>query len=142
MCYFVHFETDPSIRHNIQPKEGQSMLADSLVEEVRCMLREGRLSQRSIARRLKISRGTVNAIAQGRRRDASERRESRLHPREEGGFIPPSGSPRRCPGCGGLTQMPCLACYLRSRHESRRRCSRPSCGGGTNHDTIAAASAG
>jgi hypothetical protein len=28
-------------------------------------------------------------------------------------FVPPAGRPVRCSGCGGLVQMPCLACYIR-----------------------------
>ena len=38
------------------------MIARALIDEVRCQLREGRLSQRKIADSLGISRGTVNAI--------------------------------------------------------------------------------
>jgi transcriptional regulator with XRE-family HTH domain len=43
------------------------MIAPSMVDEVRRLLSEGRLSQRAIARRTGISRGTVAAIASGRR---------------------------------------------------------------------------
>ena len=39
------------------------MIATTVVDEVRRLLREGRLSQRSIALRIGVSRGTVNAIA-------------------------------------------------------------------------------
>ena len=93
-----------------------TMIATALVEEVRRMLREGGVSQRKIAERLGVSRGTVNAIALGRRRDRS----ADVRGCEEGDFTPPTGLPRRCPGCGGLAQMPCLACYIRAKKEAGR----------------------
>ena len=101
------------------------MIATALVEEIRRLLREGGVSQREIARRLGVSRGTVNAIACGKRHDNPVG--NRRH--EEDDFTPPTGLPRRCPGCGGLTQMPCLACYIRARKEARtpprpNRCRR------------------
>ncbi len=84
------------------------MIATALIDEVRRMLREEFLSQRKIATVLGVSRWTVNAVALGRRpehRDHSSR--------DENGFTPPSGRHVRCPGCGGLVQMPCLLCYIR-----------------------------
>ena len=84
------------------------MITATVVEEIRRMLREGRLSQRKIASQIGVSRGTVNAIALGRRR---RRRDAR--PGRGRGFIPPTGPLVRCPGCGGRVQMPCLLCYLR-----------------------------
>ena len=66
------------------------MIATALVEEIRHMLREGRLSQREIAKRLGVSRGTVNAIASGRRREQVRRPEQA----EDDGFIPPTGLPK------------------------------------------------
>ena len=91
------------------------MISTALVEEVSRMLQEELLSQREIAKRLGISRGTVNAIANGKRGDRLSRPK-----RDEADFIPPTGLPRRCPGCGGLTQMPCLACYIRAKSEANR----------------------
>jgi hypothetical protein len=113
------------------------MIAATLVDEIRRMLAEGRLSQRKIAQTMGVSRGTVNAIALGKRSHTSA-----CHPRrEDDGFTPPTGMHVRCPGCGGLTQMPCLLCYIRTRNEARRPvrsgpCRRP------NHETIPAASRG
>ncbi len=76
--------------------------------------RKAGFSQRQIALRIGVSRGTVNAIALGRRRDYS------AHDRQrDDGFIPPTGKPMRCPGCGGLAQMPCLLCYLRAKRQTR-----------------------
>ena len=84
------------------------MIDESAVGEIRRLLAQGRFSQRHIAQLVGVSRGTVNAIAQGRRP---------THPPHRGGddeCVPPSGLPARCPGCGGLVQMPCLACRVRS----------------------------
>jgi hypothetical protein len=112
------------------------MIANALVEEVRRMLAEGRLSQRKIAQTMGVSRGTVNAIARGRRRDDFSRR--RQH-EEDGGFTPPRGMPTRCPGCGALTQMPCLVCYIRAKSVAKGPLGSSPCRG-SNRDTTAAAS--
>ncbi len=85
------------------------MIAEAVVEKVRHLLADGALSQRKIARRLGISRGTVNAISQGRRPDYSQEDAAEVE-----NFPFPQGLPRRCPGCGGMVQMPCLLCYVRS----------------------------
>jgi hypothetical protein len=114
------------------------MIPPALIEEIRRLLDEGQLSQRMIARTVGVSRGTVNAIATGRRLDAP------AHPfasGEDTDFTPPAGLHVRCPGCGSLTQMPCLACYIRARSEAvtparADRCRRPI------RETIAAASRG
>jgi predicted XRE-type DNA-binding protein len=84
------------------------MIASDIVTEIRQMLAEGSLSQRAIAQRLGVSRGTVWAIAQGKRRDYPPG-----YLRNNNHFIHPAGRPIRCGGCGGLVQMPCLACHVR-----------------------------
>jgi len=89
------------------------MIAPVVVEEIRDLLREGEFSQRQIAQRLGVSRGTVNAIALGRRTDVV------LRTPEEEGFPAPAGAAVRCPGCGGRVQMPCLLCYVREWKKSR-----------------------
>ena len=86
------------------------MITTTIVDEIRRLLREGRLSQRRIASKIGVSRGTVNAIALGRRGSGHVRRQP-----EAEGFSPPSGLPVRCPGCGAKVQMPCLLCYIRRR---------------------------
>ncbi len=91
------------------------MLAPGLVAEVRRLLKENRLSQRNIARTTGVSRGTVNAIARGIRPDYPAR-----PGRYRGDFVPPTGPLRRCLGCGGLVQMPCLVCYLRGLGRGRQ----------------------
>lgn len=93
------------------------MLPPMTVMEVRRLLDEGALSQRNIARNLGISRGTVHAIAAGKRPERGPER-------GPAAFFSPAAIPRRCPTCGGLVQMPCLLCHvrrLRGRQGLRRR---------------------
>jgi hypothetical protein len=84
------------------------MLAQAVVEQISQLLQEGRTSQRKIARRLGVSRGTVSAIAHGERPDYLSVRGG-----EGDDFFTPLGPPRRCPGCGGMVYMPCLLCHIR-----------------------------
>ena len=84
------------------------MIADAVVSEIRDLLLSGGLSQRKIAQRLGVSRGSVCAIAGGKRPDYAHRR------RPDNAFAPPSGMPVRCPGCGGMVQTPCLLCHVRA----------------------------
>jgi hypothetical protein len=98
---------------------GDIMLDQELVENIRCLLSEEKCSYRAIARRLGVSRGAVKNIALGKRRTLAAPEDTR-----SGEFQPPRGMPRRCPGCGGKVQMPCLACYLRERAE-RLQSDRP-----------------
>lgn len=100
------------------------MIAPELVQHVERLLAEGRLSQRKIAKLTGLSRGTVGAIATGRRPDyeALRRRRQEQEPPER------TGPPQRCPGCGALVLMPCLACELKSdaRGAPKRRPGPPS----------------
>lgn len=93
------------------------MIPSWRVAEIRRMLTEGKLSQRTIARCAGVSRGTVNAIALG------NRPERPVRGRDAPDFGPPSGPFVRCPSCGGKVQMPCLLCRVRAM-QSRRRTSR------------------
>lgn len=92
------------------------MIAQQVVEHIRELLRQDRLSQREIARQLGVSRGTVNAIARGKRPDYEAQRKPR-----PGAIVPPSGPYVRCPVCGARVQMPCLACQIRSLRSGDRR---------------------
>ncbi len=85
------------------------MIASAIVDEIRRLLAENRLSQRKISLQLGISRGTVGAIARGTRPDCKARHKQRGHE-----FPALTGVPERCPGCGGMVQMPCLACRVRA----------------------------
>jgi hypothetical protein len=55
-----------------------------------------------------VNRETVNRIAARVRRGEEEyvRRAPAVHS--------PSGPPRRCPGCGGRVQLPCVVCQVRA----------------------------
>jgi len=94
------------------------MLSLEVVLEIRRLLDEGRLSQRAIARKLGVSRGTVGAIAQGKRG---------LHGRES---ADPSAAdytsqlPSRCRQCGGWVYKPCLLCSARAARDRYRRLRR------------------
>ena len=82
------------------------MLAPALVAEVQRLLADGKHSQRAVARLTRISRGTVGAIASGRRRDYEVLADA-------DGEEEPVGPPQRCPECGGLVYMPCRLCRVR-----------------------------
>lgn len=84
------------------------MLDRRLVEAIIQLLQEGQLSQRKIAARLGVSRGTVHAVARGKRHANGTSRTAAYE-----GFVVPEGPVRRCPDCGGRVMMPCLACWLR-----------------------------
>lgn len=90
------------------------MLSRHIVDQIKALLDQKQLSQRAIARRLGVSRGTVNSIATGRRIEAEISDETLLHDRP----------PERCPGCGGLVYLPCLLCEIRQLKRLER--------GGTN----------
>jgi hypothetical protein len=90
------------------------MLATAVVEKIQDLLSAGTLSQRKIAQHVGVSRGTVNAIALGKR-------PSRPEPRHCDEFCFPAGPLERCPGCGGMVQMPCLLCRVRAIVARRAR---------------------
>jgi hypothetical protein len=91
------------------------MLAVTVVEEVQRLLNQG-LSQREVARKVGVSRGTVHAIASGKRLPLDPRRpHSADEPMEF-----PDGPTQRCPQCGSRVKMPCLACRVRALQERQR----------------------
>lgn len=89
------------------------MLPLAKVQEIRRLLNEGQLSQRKIAAKLGVSRGTVGALATGRRGD---------YGREPTEAEPTAGPPRRCATCGMLVYLPCVYCRAVA---FRRRTRRP-----------------
>ena len=89
------------------------MISPQIVAEVRRLLAEGKRSHREIARLTGISRGTVGAIASGRRPE--------YEPLEEDEGEGPTGPPRRCPNCGGLVFVPCRLCRVRKALAGKRR---------------------
>jgi transcriptional regulator with XRE-family HTH domain len=80
------------------------MIAGKIVAEAQRLLLEGRHSQRAVARLLGISRGTVRAIANGRRP---------VYPDSDDEAEQSAGPPVRCPSCGGTVFMPCRLCRTR-----------------------------
>ena len=92
------------------------MLSLALVQEVRRLLDEGELSQRKIAKKLGVSRGTVGAIASGRRglygREPDE---------EDDSLCCIEVPPERCPSCGGMVYMPCVLCRAREYRSREKR---------------------
>jgi hypothetical protein len=84
------------------------MIAPHLVEQVRQLLVEGKTSHRKIARITGVSRGTIGAIASGRRCI----RPRPTWPWEDEPLVPDT-PPERCPDCGGMVYMPCRACRAR-----------------------------
>lgn len=91
------------------------MISSAVIEEVRRLLEEQKLSQRMIARQVGVSHGTVNAISLGRRPDRDRR------PADDESPLFGPDPPQRCPSCGGLVQMPCLLCRVRALREKARR---------------------
>jgi len=94
------------------------------VDRVLTLLTVTSLSQREIARRTGVCRGTVNAMALGRRpnadlRDTFERLTDER--RRASGAPPPSRPARRCPECGAKVKLPCLACRDRRLLAQGRR---------------------
>ena len=90
------------------------MLKPQIVLKILFLLKEKKFSQRKIAKMIGVSRGTVSAIALGKRKLIRF-----LSVREEASFILPRGPYCRCPTCGAKTKMPCLACQLRKGKEGR-----------------------
>lgn len=93
------------------------MISQGTVAEICRLLGEGELNQRQIADRLGISRGTVNAIATGKRGRHGAR------PRSEVGlpYDPEDAPPVRCPGCGARVYLPCIACRARNYGYRKRK---------------------
>ena len=95
------------------------MLETAVVEQVQQLLAAG-LSQREAARKVGVSRGSVHAIATGKR----TLRENPSRDADEAELVTPRGPWQRCPQCGGRVMMPCLACQIRQFRErpiDRRR---------------------
>jgi hypothetical protein len=88
------------------------MLAQRVVDEIRNLLATG-LSYRKIALTTGISRGSIGAIANGRRVDRVSR--------EDEDSRQPCGPLTRCPTCGGMVCLPCLLCGTRAAIRKRPR---------------------
>jgi transcriptional regulator with XRE-family HTH domain len=99
------------------------VIAPDLIAEIQRLLAEGKLSQRKIAKLTGVSRGTVGAVANGKRQ-VQERKVDNW----EAGLEPQPGPPQHCPGCGGLVYLPCRLCRTReflATHSVPRLPNRP-----------------
>ena len=83
------------------------MLAMGIVQQVERLLADGKLSQRKIAQAVGVSRGTISAIAAGKRPAYASRLLDCV------GESDPRGPIERCPTCGGRAYMPCRLCRVR-----------------------------
>ncbi len=86
------------------------MLSRETVDQIQAFLDAAQWSQREIARRLGVSRGTVNAVANGHRTQRAARHEDDYAFLFEGPAV-------RCSGCGGKVYAPCLLCHIRDLKE-------------------------
>lgn len=97
------------------------MLVQAQVDEIRKLLAAGGRSQREISKLTGVSRGTIGAIAAGKRRDRA--------PAPEENFSLRHGPLVRCPECGGKVYSPCILCRTRKlkaeeRADRRRKADR------------------
>lgn len=85
------------------------MLTVDRVNEIRRQLAAGH-SARRVAKQTGCSRGTVARVADG----------VCVGRRVEGEHVGFDGVLGRCPDCGHLVLLPCLACFVRRRIANRR----------------------
>jgi len=98
------------------------MLSPQLIAEAARLLLQRELSQRQIAARLGISRGTVLAISRQRRPLDLQRKHRAAQPRSrqqrryiERVTLRPDQLPERCPVCRNLVLLPCQICATRKQ---------------------------
>ncbi len=92
------------------------MISHEKITEVRRLLSETTLSQRKIALLTGVSRGSIGAIALGRRPDYEA-----IQSQETESWEEPTGPLERCGGCGGMVYMPCLLCAALKRSAKKPR---------------------
>lgn len=90
------------------------MIHPERVRLVERLLQEKKYSQRTISRLAGVSRGSVGAIAAGRRRE-----QALPNPPADDDGWQPTGPITRCPKCGGRVYAPCRLCHVRERTEQR-----------------------
>ncbi|MGL6226013.1 MAG: hypothetical protein ACRC10_05220 [Thermoguttaceae bacterium] len=90
------------------------MKKPELIKRILTLLAEKRYSQRMIAKILGVSRGLVSSVASGKQTLLRHKVVD-----VEYAFQFPGGKPKRCPSCGALVQMPCLACQIRQMRKLR-----------------------
>jgi transposase len=102
----AHYEPSkyPSQRN---PVKGQASRDAETVQRVLALKEEG-LSYRAIGERLGIHHNTAKNIVY------KQHSGNVLSTDEIDDVLSPSGTPTRCPGCGGLVYMPCKLCKIRT----------------------------
>lgn len=95
------------------------MIHPERVQMVRQLLQEKKYSQRAISRIAGVSRGSVGAIAAGRRPEYAP-----PGPNADDDSWKPTGPILRCPRCGGRVFAPCRLCHVRDQAERREPRSR------------------
>ena len=95
------------------------MIAEEKIREAETMLACGTMSQRKIAKMTGLSRGTISMIANGTRTIQVKTIDPNMPPEQENGPMV------RCPGCGGMVQMPCLLCHLKRLAAEKNPIMRP-----------------
>lgn len=101
------------------------MLTRSQITNVEKLLKEGRLSWRKIAKRTGISRGTIHAIAHGKRTPRVGRLVRKpLAVRATEVVLKTEADTKRlvgrCPLCGVKVSLPCLECEIEAAAIRRR----------------------
>ncbi len=98
------------------------MISPKIIVEAARLLLARELSQRQIAARLGISRGTVLAISRKRRSLNLQRvtRSDNPHSKQQRRYaerisLHAAQLPERCPECRHLVQMPCQVCSSRKQ---------------------------
>lgn len=85
------------------------MIPEFVVNEIRRLLAEGKLSYRKIGKVAGVSRGSVSGIASGKRPDYKSLSRATAPVEDEAFLHRPY---QHCGGCGHKVQMPCLRCSL------------------------------
>lgn len=84
------------------------------IKEIQRLLADGEISQRQIAKKLRVARGTVNAIANGTRgshgREMNRAKTGKLTSSDWLTDLPQA----KCPECGVVGYVPCIACEARA----------------------------
>lgn len=91
------------------------MVSLDKVARIRC-LRAAGWSVRKIALTVGVSRGTVLNVMHGRHAPVRRQQEGIAVP-----VVDMDSPPERCPVCGVLVYLPCIACWVRSLSSVRVR---------------------
>ena len=95
-------------------------ITEEVFDHVLRLLKQGKMSQRTVARVVGISRATVAKIVGGKFRPCRPRDDHNEHESWR-----PTGPIARCPTCGGRVYMPCQLCHIRALKQADRRKAQP-----------------